>query len=722
MTMRFRNFGGIHQFVVADEEDLARIDDLDPARWAATSAPLADLHCDGAFLGYLDPEGTGRLRVSQLVTARSWLFERLAKRAHLRQRSDVLHLEDLDGGSEGATKIRAAAERVQEELKLAERGKLSLAEVRAFLAAYRTKLANGDGVVPPETVPEPEVAGLIKDVIATTGGAQDLSRSDGVGTVELDRFLERGRAWLDWHRRAAASQPWGAETAAAVALIDALDGKIEGYFWHCDLLRQEAQSAERLRLGDDEWKALRAKDEQAIQQYLAGSPLAPPTAEGRLALDQPANPVYRDQLEALKVQVLARALPGGRHLDRAAWRQVKAIFDGYRAWQKDRPGEPWDALGEAKVQGYLDGPLVPRLRHFIALDLAAAPDLEQVAHLEKLILYQRWLLELVNNFVNFSSIYHPDQTALIEMGSLVIDGKRLDFCLKVADRGSHRPLAAESLIYLVYAKILAKDGAAPAYEIIAPVTAGERGRLRPGKRGLFIDLESKEWDAVITEIVEQPISVKEAAVAPFRRAAQLISKKIEDLVAARQAAQEKGLLERADKGVDAAQKGVEQTAKQVAEARAAEEKAAGAPKGEGVNVNTLILGGSIALAGIGAALASLFGVLRSWQGWAAIAGVVLSVMAVSGLLGWLKLRRRDMSLLLEASGWAVNAHMKVNRRIGRVFTFTPALPKDSRIERVDVLATDEDKGGAGRFLFIVLLLAAVAAAAFLLYRRSRGQG
>ena len=356
------------------------------------------------------------------------------------------------------------------------------------------------------------------------------------------------------------------------------------------------------------------------------------------------------------------------------------------------------------------------------MDLAAAPDLEQVAHLEKLILYQRWLLELVNNFVNFSSIYHPDQTALIEMGSLVIDGKRLDFCLKVADRGSHRPLAAESLIYLVYAKILAKDGAAPAYEIIAPVTAGERGRLRPGKRGLFIDLESKEWDAVITEIVEQPISVKEAAVAPFRRAAQLVSKKIQDLVAARQAAQEKGLTERADKGVEAAQKGIEQTAKQVAEARAVEEKAAGAPKGEGVNVNTLILGGSIALAGIGAALASLFGVLRSWQGWAAIAGVVLSVMAVSGLLGWLKLRRRDMSLLLEASGWAVNAHMKVNRRIGRVFTFTPALPKDSRIERVDVLATDEDKGGAGRFLFIVLLLAAVAAAAFLLYRRSRGQG
>ena len=43
--MLFRNFGGLHQFMVGDEGDLARIDELDPARWAATSAPLTDLHC-----------------------------------------------------------------------------------------------------------------------------------------------------------------------------------------------------------------------------------------------------------------------------------------------------------------------------------------------------------------------------------------------------------------------------------------------------------------------------------------------------------------------------------------------------------------------------------------------------------------------------------------------------------------------------------------------------
>ncbi|MBK8696468.1 MAG: hypothetical protein IPN17_30430 [Deltaproteobacteria bacterium] len=88
--MRFRNFGGIHQFMVSNEDDLARIDDLDPARWAATSAPLSDLHCDPAFLRYIDHETTGRVRVAQIIEARDWLFSRLGQRDVLRKRVEAI--------------------------------------------------------------------------------------------------------------------------------------------------------------------------------------------------------------------------------------------------------------------------------------------------------------------------------------------------------------------------------------------------------------------------------------------------------------------------------------------------------------------------------------------------------------------------------------------------------------------------------------------------------
>ncbi len=62
--MTFRNYGGVHQFVVETDDDLAAVDALDAARWAATSAPLGDLHCDPAFLASMDPEGKGRIRVA----------------------------------------------------------------------------------------------------------------------------------------------------------------------------------------------------------------------------------------------------------------------------------------------------------------------------------------------------------------------------------------------------------------------------------------------------------------------------------------------------------------------------------------------------------------------------------------------------------------------------------------------------------------------------------
>lgn len=53
-----------------------------------------------------------------------------------------------------------------------------------------------------------------------------------------------------------------------------------------------------------------------------------------------------------------------------------------------------------------------------------------------------------------------------------------------------------------------------------------------------------------------------------------------------------------------------------------------------------------------------------------------------GFLGWLKLRGRDMSVLLEARGWALNGRMKLIRQLGLLFTVRPDLPKGSVKKRL----------------------------------------
>jgi ABC-type branched-subunit amino acid transport system permease subunit len=110
----------------------------------------------------------------------------------------------------------------------------------------------------------------------------------------------------------------------------------------------------------------------------------------------------------------------------------------------------------------------------------------------------------------------------------------------------------------------------------------------------------------------------------------------------------------------------------------------------------------------------LVSVLTTLKGWLAILGVVLAVAGLSALLGWLKLRRRDMSLLLEANGWAVNAQMKVTRRIGKLFTEIPADPPGTQVIRVDSLAhltAKEDKRRRRSIALLSLLLVACIALA-----------
>lgn len=714
MAMRFRNFGGIYQFLVTDEEDLAQIDALDPARWAATSAPLHDLHCDEVFLKHVDSEGTGRVRVGQIVRARDWAFARLSRRAVLKGRHESIAIDAIDGGAVGEP-LRAAAKRVNREQKVADDKSITLADVRAFKGGYQKLLSNGDGVVPPELIPEPEVAALIKDIIATVGSVKDRGGSDGVDASHLEKFKTQAQAWLDWRAKAKDAAVWGDDTAAAAALVTKLSPKIEEYFLHTDLLRQESPSGALMKLSDDEFRAMRARDAAAIEAYLRASPIAPPDAKGTLALET-ATALYRDDVTALQSTVLARALGAPtKELTRDTWRKAKAVFEAYDAWQKSKPAEPFEPIGDDKLRAHLSGPLPARVAHFIELDSAAAKELEQVDALEQLLLSVRWLIDLTNNFVNFSSIYLPKETSLVETGTLVIDGRRLAFCVKVADRAKHKPLASESLIFLVYAKISEKEGGGQHFEVVAPVTGGEKGRLRVGKRGIFIDNKGTEWDSEVVEVVENPISVREAMFAPFRRASKFVNDKIEEWVGSAASAQEEGLQSATSEATTRARTEAEQAAASAAApavrsgTAAPAAPAAGAPAApasEGLNVNTLILGGGIALAGVGAVLASIFAMLSSLKGWLSIFGVVGAVLAISALNAWLKLRRRDMSVLLEANGWAVNVHTRITARIAQVFAFTPELPKEAKLEHADMLPGVDDEGNAAWPIIALLLLGA----------------
>jgi len=241
------------------------------------------------------------------------------------------------------------------------------------------------------------------------------------------------------------------------------------------------------------------------------------------------------------------------------------------------------------------------------------------------------------------------------MGTLVIGERQITFTMGVRDRQAHKKISQRSLMYLLYVEVTGRQDKDIKFEIVAPVTSGGSEGLCVGKRGIFFTVDGREWDAVVVDIVVNPISVWESVKAPFQKFADFARKQIEKMT---------------------------KSSEEKAVSMASSASASGTAR-------DLMLGGGLAIAALGSSFAYITQALsevKPVQVLVALLGLAMVVLLPSIFAGFVKIRRRDMSGLLEASGWAVNVHMRLNMTMGRLFTHTPHLPKDARKERKDIIS------------------------------------
>ncbi len=134
----------------------------------------------------------------------------------------------------------------------------------------------------------------------------------------------------------------------------------------------------------------------------------------------------------------------------------------------------------------------------------------------------------------------------------------------------------------------------------------------------------------------------------------------------------------------------------------------------------MLLVGGIAFAAVGSSLVYLIKTLSDislLKAGLALLSLVLVVALFSALSGWNKLRKREMSDLLEACGWAVNFRMYMTRRLGYLFSHTPHLPEGARKEHRDLVTLFLRQTGYAAFRWtrvgLVSLLAALLTVALL---------
>src|SRR5690606_4452868 len=149
--------------------------------------------------------------------------------------------------------------------------------------------------------------------------------------------------------------------------------------------------------------------------------------------------------------------------------------------------------------------------------------------------YHRDLVRLLRNFVSFEEFYGRRSKAIFQVGTLIVDQRSSELVLRVDDATKHAKLAGLSGAYLCYCDVVRRSSAEK-MSIVAAITGGDADNLMVGRNGLFYDRRGRDWDATIVKIVENPIGLRQAFWAPYKRLARFVAQQVEKFATEREAA------------------------------------------------------------------------------------------------------------------------------------------------------------------------------------------
>ncbi len=659
---QFVNYSGTYQLRLETADDLKAIPMLDEPFWMATSAPLHQLQCDPKLLEFLDQDCDGRILSADVRRTLEWLQKRLVCLDGITAQSDVLRIDHIHDATPEGHQILVTARRILQNLKKSDVKSISLNEVRSNKNCCADGFYGGNGVIPLDnSIEDDKLKEFISDIAVTMGSVPDVNGNPGVDQNKLDAFLNSAGKLLAWKKSAKDNDgklfPLGDATSDGYKLLSQLRGPVNKYFRLCRLSalnRMLDRSTPDAAVPVD---ILGDMDE--IDEYMSSAPLARPNPDGILDLHGDLSPEFRERLQAMESKVisliLGSELEHGR-LGEAEWVRINSEFSAYEDWLKSKSGSEVEKLGPEKLRAYLDNDFSDSIRKMIAMDMEIGKEMSAVQDLEYLILLQSLFLELCNNFINFNNLYDPHKRAMFEMGRLVISGRVFNMNILVKDPGVHSLIAKNSGIYLMYSEV---TGSKPEekFFIATPVTALTVRRLGVERRGVLFDRDEREWDTRIVKVIDNPVSLQQAIMKPFRRLGQVVSGSFEKIVGGT----EKQLDSTLSKGMGRVESGLKEG---ISHPGAVGPKKSASPR-------EWVLTGSIAIAALGSSFAFIAKTLSSLQ-WHSVAVTVLIVLAIVMvpiiLIADYKLYKRNLSSLLEASGWAINAEMRLSRNLAKMLT------------------------------------------------------
>ena len=680
---KFYRSGGVDQVTLSSADDLKNLKNLDLKLWMALAMPTKGIEFDEKTTALIDLDGDGRIRPPEVLEAVEWADGVLVDLGELLTPAEALSLSSIKD-----EEVITGAKRILSDLGKADATEITIEDIEASVGAFLNTVLNGDGVVIPASTEDEAVSLAITDMVSATGGVADISGKMGVDAATVDTFVSDAKAYLAWieaGKDVESGDHSAAELAAAAEAIDAVKCKVDDYFARCRLLAFDGRATDQLNPNPALYATVAGNNLGAGLQELAPMPLAFIEKEKPLPLEAGVNPAWQGPLKTLKLALTPLFDKEKSEITEDDWKEAQAIVTPFAARLASKPSSGVTTLPADRLETLIGDKLIASIKELIAKDAALAPEYSQLASVEKIVRFKKDMKELLSNFVNFSDFYSKSW-AVFQAGTLYLDTRSCNLCIEVNDPAKHATLAALSAAYLAYCNV-ARPGEKPK-QIVAVFTDGDSDNLIVGRNGVFYDRDGNDWDATITKIVANPISIREAFWLPYKKFVRMIEDQIQKRAAAADAESTKKLSAASDKVA---------TADKAASAPAAEPKKM--DLGTIALIGTAIGGVSAMVAGF---LSSLFG-LGIWLPLG-IAGILLLISGPSMLLAWMKLRQRNLGPILDANGWAINSRAKMNVPFGAALTNVAMIPAGSDRILTDPYAEKKKPWGLYFFLLVVLVL------------------
>jgi hypothetical protein len=689
-SWNFFRTGGLDQVSLTTAADLLELDQLDQKLWVALSCPVKGLELDEKTLALIDTDGDGRIRVPELLAAVKWAAARLSDPAELLRGADALPLTAINAATPEGKLLLASARQILANLGKKDAAAISVGEAADTAKIFSASALNGDGIIPPEATDDAALQTLIKDIATCTGGKTARTGSVGITAEQIEKFFAEVSAYIAWAGQSAGAEiaVLGEATAAAVAAVKAVRAKAEDFFARCRLAAFDARATPALNRTEAEFLAVAAKELKLSVEEAAAFPLARIEPARALPLFDGVNPAWAAALAVLHAQAVAPVFGAAKtSLTEAEWIALNAKLAAYETWLGGKAGGAVEKLGLARLQEILAGPGRAALAALVARDAALAPEFKAISDVERLARYHRDLRALLLNFVNFADFYSRDRSAVFQAGTLFLDSRSTELCLRV---DGPNPLAAMSKAYIAYCACT-RAGAAP-QTIAACFTQGDSDYLFVGRHGVFYDRAGRDWDAVITSIADNPISIHQAFWSPYKKFLRFVEEQV-------------------------AKRAVAADAETTGQLAGAAEKTAlidKAPPPPPKKLDLAVITGiGVAIGSIGTFLSLVFSKfvdIPFWKLPLILVALMLVISLPSMVIAWLKLRQRTLGPILEGNGWAVNGRVKINIPFGTALTDVATIPPGSH-RSLDDPYEDKEAAKQKRRATALVVLAILAAAA-----------